>query len=1184
MTGATSARTLRTLPIVAGLFIIVIGVGLTMTLRASDNIDFDIDGQIQDVVWDSRVFDGTSGFPGSIVWHHNPAGMPTNFSQASFELSVQAGFNAWQNVDDGVPEEPVVPVVNFGGQTTVGDSFALDGVNVVAWQADFPGGALAVTPCWALDLPTTTTTDATGKTVMPVEGGSSIPFPGPPGVTYPAGTIIDCGMRFDSFDTWSTTDVPDPNGFDVQSVATHEGGHFIGVSHSTLGNFAAIDPVSATMLPLAVPGDTMFRTLEEDDKSSVLRVYARNRYNDPLAPTIGGRAVINLRLLKDGACVPATGVSVVAYPTQSGIDGMNRVEGFSGSQLRAFTPHQPFNGTVTLNVPQLPPGETYTIYARTLETGTGALSSQRYNYTTINSNLLDPENQSRTFDQLATIASLTADEIRNVGDVGILGCSVADPNSPVNLVAQSITAPATAYKGSQIAVSSTFSNQGTAAAGAFEAGVYFSTDQTVNASDIFSGFTCAVPNLASGAAAACNGSAPIPAAVVPGTYYVGLVVDRQHQVIENSESDNGVAATNATTVLRNPLDPIVNGSFETGDLTGWMVKELTPKSNPSLALSVHPAGVEYPAPNFLAWPYFIFLDYFTSAPTDGQFAVLNDFNGDDPATSGFVNRRELYQDVTLPASTTTLEFDYRAAWELFRYGSTQDRTFSVEIEPAGGGATLRSQTILIAPNETYEEDTDNPSGGVGDYPPAVIDLSAFASQSVRVKFVWNIPEPGTGFGFFQLDNVRLNTSPAPTNAAPVVTIVAPDSGASRVVGQSITFVGTASDSEDGDISASISWTSDRDGFIGSGGTMATTALTVGSHTISAVVTDSGGRSATASIAITVNPVSANTAPVVTIAAPADAATFVRGSSITFTASALDAQDGNISSGLNWSSSLDGVIGSGATFSTSVLRGGQHVITASVSDTGGLPASAAVSVTVNVVNGAVADASTTKGTVSGSFQQTWVEDDVYETLTESLQGNNARNRRSQLDHTWRFDVVAGSQYVFNVNAYHNGTEDNFTFAYSRDNVVYTPMVTVSTTTDNDTPQVFVFPQDVAGTVYVRVQDTDSTAGNTQLDSVFVDILSIATLFQAGTGGSDISLAAAGYKAKGLQQVELTWTGATTASVTIARDGVVIRTVSNPGPGGGSYIDNIGIKGTGTYTYQVCETGTGNMCSNIAPVTF
>ena len=105
---------------------------------------------------------------------------------------------------------------------------------------------------------------------------------------------------------------------------------------------------------------------------------------------------------------------------------------------------------------------------------------------------------------------------------------MADPDSPVNLVAQSITAPATAYKGGQIAVSSTFTNQGTVAAGAFEAGVYFSADQTIDASDIFSGF-CAVPALAAGGVAACNGSFAVPAAVVPGNYYVGLLVDRQNR-------------------------------------------------------------------------------------------------------------------------------------------------------------------------------------------------------------------------------------------------------------------------------------------------------------------------------------------------------------------------------------------------------------------------------------------------------------------------------------------------------------------------------------------------------------------------------------------------------------------------------------------------------------------------------
>jgi hypothetical protein len=1089
-----SMRRSRGTLLISGGFFIAIALGLTTAMRASDNLDYEIAGQIRDIVWDSRLFDGTPQFPGAILWFHNPSGMPGNFTQASFEASTQAAFDAWKGVDNGVPEEPLVPVVNFGGQTAVTDVFALDGVNAVAWQPESPGGTLAVTPCWALDAPTTTTTDATGQTVLPVDGGSSIPFPGPAGVTYPEGTIIDCGMRFDSSDPWSTTEIPDPFGFDVQAIATHEGGHFIGISHSTLGDFTAVDPASATMLPLVAPGDSTYRTLEEDDKASVLRVYARNRFGAPLPQTIGGRGVVTLRLLKDGECVAATGVSVVAYPTQSGIDGPNRVETFSGSHLRGFTPHQPFDGSVTLNLAPLPAGESYTIYARTLEAGTGALSAQRYNYTTINSNLIDSANQSRTFDQLVTIESLAAGESLNLGNVGILGCWTPNPNSQVNLVAQSITAPATAFKGGQIAVSSTFSNQGTVAAGAFEAGMYFSTDQTITSSDIYSGFTCAVPGLASGAVAACDGSAPVPGAVVPGNYYVGLLVDRTNQVIENAESDNGVAAATVTSVAPNPFDPIVNGSFETGDLTGWTVKELTPASNPSLPLSAHPAGVEYPAAQFIAWPYI--LDYFTSAPTDGLYAALNDFNGNDPATSGPINRRELYQDITLPANTTTLEFDYRAAWELFRFGSTLDRTFSVEIGPAGGGTPILTQTILVAPNLTIEEDTDNPTGGVGDYPPAIVDLSAFSTQSVRLKFVWNIPEPGTGFGFFQLDNVRLNTS-------------------------------------------SVS----------------------------------------------------NTPPTVTITSPATGSTFEQGSSITFTGTATDSPDGNISSGLSWSSDRDGVIGSGASVSTSGLSGGSHVITASVTDSGGLQGSAAVSIVVNaenvedVENLATADVSTSPGTIaSGSYQQTTADDQDYEVLTETLEGNNPNRRRSQLEHTWRFEVAAGSQYVFTVNAHRTGTEDDFTFSYSRDNVVFTPMATVTAATD--TTQTFAFPEDVAGPVYVRVQDTDNRTGNVQLDSLFVDFMSITTTFGGGGGGggTSVTLSAAGYKVKGIQHVELTWSGATTSLVTIARDGVVIRTVSNPAAGDGTYVDNIGTKGSGTYTYQVCESGTGGACSNAAAVTF
>jgi hypothetical protein len=80
-------------------------------------------------------------------------------------------------------------------------------------------------------------------------------------------------------------------------------------------------------------------------------------------------------------------------------------------------------------------------------------------------------------------------------------------------------------------------------------------------------------------------------------------------------------------------------------------------------------------------------------------------------------------------------------------------------------------------------------------------------------------------------------------------------------------------------------------------------------------------------------------------------------------------------------------------------------------------------------------------------------------------------------------------------------------------------------------------------------------------------------------SGITLAATGYKVKGLQKADLEWSGATLASVDIYRDGGLITTTANDG----FYTDNINQKGGGSYTYQVCEAGTST-CSNEATVTF
>jgi subtilisin family serine protease len=90
----------------------------------------------------------------------------------------------------------------------------------------------------------------------------------------------------------------------------------------------------------------------------------------------------------------------------------------------------------------------------------------------------------------------------------------------------------------------------------------------------------------------------------------------------------------------------------------------------------------------------------------------------------------------------------------------------------------------------------------------------------------------------------------PPNNPPTVSITSPADGASFNSGESISFAGSASDAEDGDLTASLVWTSDKDGQIGTGGSFSA-ILSDGTHTITASVTDSGGLPGEDSITITV---------------------------------------------------------------------------------------------------------------------------------------------------------------------------------------------------------------------------------------------------------------------------------------------------------------------------------------------
>jgi hypothetical protein len=78
---------------------------------------------------------------------------------------------------------------------------------------------------------------------------------------------------------------------------------------------------------------------------------------------------------------------------------------------------------------------------------------------------------------------------------------------------------------------------------------------------------------------------------------------------------------------------------------------------------------------------------------------------------------------------------------------------------------------------------------------------------------------------------------------------------------------------------------------------------------------------------------------------------------------------------------------------------------------------------------------------------------------------------------------------------------------------------------------------------------------------------------------IQLQASGRKVRGTNTSRLTWSGATSSSTDVYRDGIVIATASNTG----TYTDSSGTTGRATFTYKVCEAGT-QTCSNDATVRF
>src|SRR5207245_1223645 len=124
-----------------------------------------------------------------------------------------------------------------------------------------------------------------------------------------------------------------------------------------------------------------------------------------------------------------------------------------------------------------------------------------------------------------------------------------------------------------------------------------------------------------------------------------------------------------------------------------------------------------------------------------------------------------------------------------------------------------------------------------------------------------------------------------TGNPPSVAITAPPTGTAFFAGDPVMLAGTARDVEDGDLTSRIRWTSSLDGSLGSGPSVTAVSLQVGTHTITAAVSDADGRSAQAQTTVRVR--GPNQAPRVGITAPGDGSYVPAGTVVTLAATAAD---------------------------------------------------------------------------------------------------------------------------------------------------------------------------------------------------------------------------------------------------------------------------------------------------------
>jgi hypothetical protein len=214
-----------------------------------------------------------------VRWYATEQGA-ANVSATAFQAAVSRAFDTWQNV-------PTASIsFSFAGFTAAAP-FDEDGISVLGFV------------------------DRSEPEFERVLGATSFV------IDDVTGEIVESDIFFNSAFQWSTSDAGQSGRFDLQSVATHEIGHFLGLGHSAIGETEPrssggrrVLASSAVMFPISFGTvNTADRTLQPDDIAGASDLYPDGDFKQRTGSLVG-RVLLNGR--------PILGAHVMAFHLETG--------------------------------------------------------------------------------------------------------------------------------------------------------------------------------------------------------------------------------------------------------------------------------------------------------------------------------------------------------------------------------------------------------------------------------------------------------------------------------------------------------------------------------------------------------------------------------------------------------------------------------------------------------------------------------------------------------------------------------------------------------------------------------------------------------------------------------------------------------------------------------------------------